>query len=105
MIRRPPRSTLFPYTTLFRSPEWLMSDTGCGVGPTPDMVTVMLRFPPSVASDAVYPGATLDITGHHDDPAAGTCVATSSSPDIAAPSAPEAVAICRTQFVVEAVTP
>src|SRR3712207_8347516 len=23
MIRRPPRSTLFPYTTLFRSEEWL----------------------------------------------------------------------------------
>ena len=23
MIRRPPRSTLFPYTTLFRSPDWL----------------------------------------------------------------------------------
>src|SRR2546429_5692544 len=23
MIRRPPRSTLFPYTTLFRSLEWL----------------------------------------------------------------------------------
>src|SRR3712207_8109110 len=22
MIRRPPRSTLFPYTTLFRSEEW-----------------------------------------------------------------------------------
>src|SRR5256885_16803488 len=22
MIRRPPRSTLFPYTTLFRSPTW-----------------------------------------------------------------------------------
>src|SRR5256885_12383331 len=22
MIRRPPRSTLFPYTTLFRSPMW-----------------------------------------------------------------------------------
>src|SRR5260370_1726400 len=22
MIRRPPRSTLFPYTTLFRSPPW-----------------------------------------------------------------------------------
>src|SRR3989442_10636333 len=22
MIRRPPRSTLFPYTTLFRSPSW-----------------------------------------------------------------------------------
>src|SRR3712207_7579845 len=24
MIRRPPRSTLFPYTTLFRSPEKLL---------------------------------------------------------------------------------
>jgi len=23
MIRRPPRSTLFPYTTLFRSGDWL----------------------------------------------------------------------------------
>ena len=23
MIRRPPRSTLFPYTTLFRSPKWV----------------------------------------------------------------------------------
>src|SRR5258708_23279041 len=27
MIRRPPRSTLFPYTTLFRSPEYF---TGIG---------------------------------------------------------------------------
>src|SRR3712207_8753436 len=26
MIRRPPRSTLFPYTTLFRSPEVLFLD-------------------------------------------------------------------------------
>src|SRR5262245_65090691 len=25
MIRRPPRSTLFPYTTLFRSPNWLVT--------------------------------------------------------------------------------
>src|SRR3712207_8896688 len=24
MIRRPPRSTLFPYTTLFRSEEWAL---------------------------------------------------------------------------------
>src|SRR5688572_31843966 len=28
MIRRPPRSTLFPYTTLFRSPPTAASDTG-----------------------------------------------------------------------------
>src|SRR2546422_6045154 len=34
MIRRPPRSTLFPYTTLFRSisenrPEWALTDYAC----------------------------------------------------------------------------
>src|SRR5256885_7838172 len=29
MIRRPPRSTLFPYTTLFRSPRRSTSPTGC----------------------------------------------------------------------------
>src|SRR3712207_7237021 len=28
MIRRPPRSTLFPYTTLFRSIRWLLVFTG-----------------------------------------------------------------------------
>src|SRR3712207_9499090 len=31
MIRRPPRSTLFPYTTLFRSRELEARDAGCGV--------------------------------------------------------------------------
>src|SRR5689334_24648533 len=30
MIRRPPRSTLFPYTTLFRSPEHRRSYEGKG---------------------------------------------------------------------------
>src|SRR5258706_8484581 len=29
MIRRPPRSTLFPYTTLFRSPRGGGSPVGC----------------------------------------------------------------------------
>src|SRR5215207_10975669 len=29
MIRRPPRSTLFPYTTLFRSPPWSPASTPC----------------------------------------------------------------------------
>src|SRR3712207_7358920 len=29
MIRRPPRSTLFPYTTLFRSKDWWRHETGC----------------------------------------------------------------------------
>src|SRR2546430_13725200 len=31
MIRRPPRSTLFPYTTLFRSPRLLYVLTGIAV--------------------------------------------------------------------------
>src|SRR2546421_2520252 len=32
MIRRPPRSTLFPYTTLFRSFRWLHGPGAGGVG-------------------------------------------------------------------------
>src|SRR2546426_4937327 len=38
MIRRPPRSTLFPYTTLFRSPEgWARRSAALkgSVGPSP----------------------------------------------------------------------
>src|SRR2546425_8991529 len=36
MIRRPPRSTLFPYTTLFRSrsrPAWRPDSPSCGGSP------------------------------------------------------------------------
>src|SRR5687768_18164565 len=32
MIRRPPRSTLFPYTTLFRSKVALITGAGSGMG-------------------------------------------------------------------------
>src|SRR2546421_9507637 len=35
MIRRPPRSTLFPYTTLFRSRLRLLGGGGHGAGPRP----------------------------------------------------------------------
>src|SRR3712207_8383911 len=41
MIRRPPRSTLFPYTTLFRSAScWYRGPTGCMPWPAdlPDLV-------------------------------------------------------------------
>src|SRR3712207_8350621 len=45
MIRRPPRSTLFPYTTLFRSPNkpkrYLIS--GTGDGGLIDLLRVRLR--------------------------------------------------------------
>src|SRR5438270_3743008 len=30
MIRRPPRSTLFPYTTLFRSQRFIITDSWAG---------------------------------------------------------------------------
>src|SRR2546422_8437925 len=45
MIRRPPRSTLFPYTTLFRSPRYSFQATGHGVGvcPKPRRVGVFCR--------------------------------------------------------------
>src|SRR2546430_9685629 len=42
MIRRPPRSTLFPYTTLFRSPGTALADG----------MTVMVSQPPGMPADA-----------------------------------------------------
>src|SRR5438874_6677006 len=44
MIRRPPRSTLFPYTTLFRSPRVLDL-----MNPSPAQPTVAMKPAPSVA--------------------------------------------------------
>src|SRR3712207_8121617 len=44
MIRRPPRSTLFPYTTLFRSdPDWRGGDY-YGTGRSPDAGLAMARM-------------------------------------------------------------
>src|SRR3712207_7465741 len=42
MIRRPPRSTLFPYTTLFRSQVAKL-----GVGPRPVHLNLLLTHPPT----------------------------------------------------------
>src|SRR5258708_27770082 len=36
MIRRPPRSTLFPYTTLFRSVHLVEPEPGVGLALTPE---------------------------------------------------------------------
>src|SRR3712207_8829147 len=36
MIRRPPRSTLFPYTTLFRSPSVITHSVANELSPIPD---------------------------------------------------------------------
>src|SRR3712207_7117127 len=42
MIRRPPRSTLFPYTTLFRSSRWRPLVWGIGVVVVAGTVSVAL---------------------------------------------------------------
>src|SRR3989454_534096 len=61
MIRRPPRSTLFPYTTLFRSPQGFMvegSERGhVGVGHDH---RVAGRVGKQVQDDEVEPGAVQD---------------------------------------------
>src|SRR3712207_7436893 len=49
MIRRPPRSTLFPYTTLFRSrQEWprlgRSAKPGAMLNPAPDYDTLVRQF-------------------------------------------------------------
>src|SRR5437016_14463479 len=76
MIRRPPRSTLFPYTTLFRSPVH-----SHGVGPGPD---------PTAAADAV--STTLSATPERDP---GACPDVHRPPtarlDSDRPGAPAAV--------------
>src|SRR2546430_7937774 len=43
MIRRPPRSTLFPYTTLFRSVSCFVGLVGCTEAPKPS--PIMLADP------------------------------------------------------------
>src|SRR3989442_3038843 len=51
MIRRPPRSTLFPYTTLFRSTGELLLET---VAPE-DLTAALARYE---AREVVLPGGT-----------------------------------------------
>src|SRR3989442_12116350 len=68
MIRRPPRSTLFPYTTLFRSHGFFLIDCRVATG-RPRLVTVIVPPPSSISSRrarhfvlnsvAVSPGLTV----------------------------------------------
>src|SRR5438067_5770988 len=44
MIRRPPRSTLFPYTTLFRSQLFPMPDAGRAQHREVDALTVVVEI-------------------------------------------------------------
>ena len=66
MIRRPPRSTLFPYTTLFRSP-WIFSQQSDNLavqGYNRDVLTLNTRFklipfdlPRDIVDKAAYENA------------------------------------------------
>src|SRR3712207_7070204 len=63
MIRRPPRSTLFPYTTLFRSrSEVPLGDAECGEALADRGVAGVRDVDPV---DAVGPGAELDEGPRH----------------------------------------
>src|SRR5256885_9518161 len=58
MIRRPPRSTLFPYTTLFRSRA---ADQSVCIGPAPAAQSYLdqarlLQVARETGADAVHPG-------------------------------------------------
>src|SRR2546425_8062924 len=55
MIRRPPRSTLFPYTTLFRSGAFTLSRaTKQVLGSLPDLVTIKLFASASLPSEMAF---------------------------------------------------
>src|SRR3712207_8854994 len=64
MIRRPPRSTLFPYTTLFRSPraEGSSPPTGPDARPAAGASVRDMR-PPPVQPGAVPPLSCADADG------------------------------------------
>src|SRR2546427_2265610 len=51
MIRRPPRSTLFPYTTLFRSPGTLLR-----LGVSPDSAARFVSLAGATGAPVTMPG-------------------------------------------------
>src|SRR2546422_9435369 len=60
MIRRPPRSTLFPYTTLFRSVDALVADIDGGPGD--QLADLILALPTERAAEVAAPLVT--VLGH-----------------------------------------
>src|SRR3712207_2014948 len=58
MIRRPPRSTLFPYTTLFRSEDGCNVQENCTVHMFPG-VTVVLEESAHIGHGAIVHGARI----------------------------------------------
>src|SRR5438034_9852221 len=76
MILRPPRSTLFPYTTLFRSQLWLM--TTDAVDPNPgEAWRLYARI------DTVTPGPVRDFELHYTKTIVGVVLARAGLADSA----------------------
>src|SRR3712207_8663941 len=66
MIRRPPRSTLFPYTTLFRSRQTRSAGEGHTVmGARPDELGPKQRARPRGSTVPAGPTALLDRSEEH----------------------------------------
>src|SRR3712207_7776532 len=63
MIRRPPRSTPFPYTTLFRSPRFVSVGAGGTVDPAAGATFLPLEDLIAAHLPQLFPG--LDVIGHH----------------------------------------
>src|SRR2546425_4330163 len=61
MIRRPPRSTLFPYTTLFRS---VNADSMRGTGQLPKFEEDLFK---TTAGYYLIPTAEVPVTNYHRD--------------------------------------
>src|SRR3712207_8247223 len=53
MIRRPPRSTLFPYTTLFRSYTWALGLLAGGLVAAPLAAWLVRHVPPRLLGSLV----------------------------------------------------
>src|SRR5688572_32676260 len=76
MLRRPPRSTLFPYTTLFRSPAGpgIRTHSAWRVGgrrSVRDGIRVAQRLPRCVPEDVRHAAGTLVRSGLHPARVAG----------------------------------
>src|SRR3712207_8381549 len=59
MIRRPPRSTLFPYTTLFRSPAMLLEGITIVISPLISLMKDQVDSLKEIGVDATYINSSL----------------------------------------------
>src|SRR5689334_23931812 len=67
MIRRPPRSTLFPYTTLFRSTPQPAPSTSPATPPYTDSVTVAMVVPAGGTRDSAQLSDVVDLVDRSEE--------------------------------------